>query len=243
MSSDYAGDLGRYFGGVTKKMPVYNPPTPSQDPYIVGDYDNQFVVFPGEGSIEIGTGVIGIVQPEPPISNVINNNFGSASLTVGGPTTAVSNTSISIKKAEPQYVNFNEESLVPILTTELENLYYEQLNGQALLLLNNRNFINTGTFIYQPIVNVSEFVRNYDPRKLIPIQETSDTFFSNFTIDLDDKIPKTPTSGILNGPNVYISSEGNIVVETKNMRVDERVEIQVLLNGTIYEDVLDLGIS
>jgi len=47
----------------------------------------------------------------------------------------------------------------------------------------------------------------------------------------------------LNGPNVYIDSIGNIVIETKDMRVDERVEIQVLLNGTIYQDDLDLEIS
>ncbi len=148
-----------------------------------------------------------------------------------------------VKIATPQYVNFNEESLVPILDTELQDLFYEQLNGQALILINNRNFINTGTFLYQPVVNISDFVRNYDPKKLIPIQETSDTFFSNFPINLDDKIPKTPTSGVLNGPNVYIDSIGNIVIETKDMRVDERVEIQVLLNGTIYQDDLDLEIS
>jgi hypothetical protein len=182
-----------------------------------------------------------------PVPNTPSNLVASSSSPVAATSTPASTTTVvaskAIKKADPQYVNFIEEDLVPFLDTELENLYYEQINGQSLIILNNKNFVNSGTFIYQPIVNVSEFVKNYDPKKLVPLQETSDEFFSNFAISLDDKIPKTPTSGVSNGPNVYISSSGSIVVETKDLRVDERVEIQILLNGTIYEDVLDLGIS
>lgn len=232
MSDDYMGVPGL-------SAPIFETPKP--DPYVVGDYGNQFVVFPGEGSIEIGTGVIGIVQPEPPKSIIGNDVYQ----TTGGSNSVSPSTSTTsaVKKADPQYVDFNEANVVPITDTELTDLYFEQINGGGLLVLNNRNFVNTGTFIYQPIVNISDFVREYNPRKLIPIQETSDTFFSNFPINLDEKIPKTPTSGILNGTNVYIDSANNIVIETKDMRVDERVEIQVLLDGTIYQDVLDLGTS
>ena len=166
-------------------------------------------------------------------------------LSVGGSDSSIPSVTIStaVKKADPQYVDFNEANLIPVTEQELTNLYYEQLNGQALLILENRNFVNTGNFVYQPISNVSEFITNYDPKKVIAIQDTSDVYFLNFPINLDDKIPKTPTSGVLNGTNVYIDTTGNIVVETKDMRVDERVEIQILLDGTIYEDVLDLGMS
>lgn len=229
-------------GDMQYEYPNFSP-SASQEPYIVSDYDSQYAIYPGLGSVDIGTGAIGRVQPEPPISDVVNNNSGSANITTGGSTTTGSNTSTAVKKAEPQYVDFNEASVVPITDTEITDLYFEQINGGGLLVLNNRNFVNTGTFVYQPIVNISDFVREYNPRKLIAIQETSDTFFSNFPINLDEKIPKTPTSGVLNGTNVYIDSANNIVVETKDMRVDERVEIQVLLDGTIYEDVLDLGMS
>lgn len=189
------------------------------------------VLYPDTPKIIVGNKK---VYPEPEkYLSVSGSDSSTPSVTI----------STAVKKAEPQYVDFNEANVVPITDTELTDLYFEQINGGGLLVLNNRNFVNTGTFIYQPIVNISDFVREYNPRKLIAIQETSDTFFSNFPINLDEKIPKTPTSGILNGTNVYIDSANNIVIETKDMRVDERVEIQVLLDGTIYEDVLDLGMS
>lgn len=231
MSDDYMGVPGL-------SHPIFETPKP--DPYIVGDYDNQFIVYPGEGSIELGTGIVGIVSPIPFVPNPPPSAGGGGG---GGYSPPPNTTRPAVKKAETQYVNFNEESLVPTLDTELIDLYFEQINGGTLLLLNNRNFVNTGTFIYQPIINISEFVNTYDPKKLIPIQDASDTFFNNFSINLDERIPTTPTSGIRNATNVYIDSSGNIVIETKNMKVDERLEIQVLLNGTIYEDSFDLGIG
>lgn len=233
--SDYAGDLGRYFGGVTKKMPVYNPPPPSYNPISGGVPEPEdYMGVPG------ATPGVDNVSPTPFVPTPPASGGGGG----GGVYNPPPNTTRpAVKKAETQYVNFNEESLVPTLDTELIDLYFEQINGGTLLLLNNRNFVNTGTFIYQPIINISEFVNTYDPKKLIPIQDASDTFFNNFSINLDERIPTTPTSGIRNATNVYIDSSGNIVIETKNMKVDERLEIQVLLNGTIYEDSFDLGIG
>ncbi len=38
-----------------------------------------------------------------------------------------------------------------------------------------------------------------------------------------------------NGDNVYLDSSGNLVIEFVNLQNDEQVEVQVTLNGTIYE--------
>jgi hypothetical protein len=99
-----------------------------------------------------------------------------------------------------------------------------------------------------------DFKQTYDPKKLLGLQDTSDTFFSNFSIKLDNKIPNQPSSSSTNGTNVYIATnqEGlatqeftgynrfaRIVIETINMENDERVEIEILSGGTIETDLIE----
>jgi len=159
-----------------------------------------------------------------------------------------------VKIATPQYVNFNEASINPITTNEILNLYFEEINGHALLLLNNTNFVNTPNINYQPIVNMWEIVKRYDPRKIIGLQDTADTYFGNFSIKLENKIPKVPSTESTNGTNVYLATSqdliltavvvgynrsARLVIETVNMENDERVEIEILSDGTIDTDLIE----
>jgi hypothetical protein len=162
----------------------------------------------------------------------------------------------SVKIATPQYVDFDEASLNPITQDEIKYLFFEQINGQQLLLLSNTNFVNPENIVYQPIINISDFKTNYDPKKIIALQDTSDTYFLNFPIKLNNKIPDVPTTESTNGKNVYIATTprtdllytaevtyynryARIVIETKDMEDDENVEIQILSGGTIYTDLIE----
>lgn len=149
-------------------------------------------------------------------------------------------TNTVIKIATPQYVDFDENIVDPI-GEGLSSLFFEQIAGAELLISNNRNFINTTSISYQPIINVSDFKNTYDPKKIIALQDTSDVYFLNFVINLLTRIPDVPTTSSTNGTNVYITSVGNIVIETKDNELDERVEIQILSGGTIYSDTLGVG--
>lgn len=144
-----------------------------------------------------------------------------------------------IKIAEPQFVDFNEEQINPLNLETIQRLFFEDINGQELIILSNRNFVNFQNISYQPISGVLNFKNKYDPKKIIALQDTSDSYFSNFGINLDLKIPKVVSSESTNNTNVYMKSDGNIIVELVNLESDERIEIQILLNGTIYEDIVE----
>jgi hypothetical protein len=70
------------------------------------------------------------------------------------------------------------------------------------------------------------------------LQNTSATYFKNFPIKLENKIPNVGTGP--NGEIVYLEETGNIIINVINLEKDEVVEIQILnsgsiLDGTIYE--------
>lgn len=152
-------------------------------------------------------------------------------------------TKASVKIATPQYVNFDENVLDPITEDKILNLFFEQVAGHELLILSNKNFVNTKNIEYQPIANVSNFKNVYDPKKIIALQDTSDVYFFNFAINLLARIPDVPTSSSTNGTNVYIDAEGNLVIETKDNAPDERVQIEIISGGTIDTDILGVDES
>jgi hypothetical protein len=152
-------------------------------------------------------------------------------------------TKASVKIATPQYVDFDENVTNAIGSAELVNLFFEQIAGHELLILSNKNFVNTKNIDYQPIANISNFKNTYDPKKIIALQDTSDVYFFNFAINLLTRIPDVPTDSSTNGTNVYMDSSGNLVIETKDNESDERVQIEIFSGGIIYNDTLGVDES
>lgn len=177
----------------------------------------------------------------------LGTSFANATPPVPTPQTGqqVSNlvTKASVKIATPQYVNFDENALNPITGGEIVNLFFEQIAGHELLILSNKNFVNTKNIDYQPITNISNFKNTYDPKKIIALQDTSDVYFFNFAINLLARIPDVPTSSSTNGTNVYIDEEGNLVIETKDNAPDERIQVEIISGGTIDIDILGVDES
>ena len=144
-----------------------------------------------------------------------------------------------VKIATPQYVNFQND-----INAEdadfLKMLYFEQINGSILLSLTNNANLNTESVNYQPIINMAEVQQALDPKNIIGLQNTSDKYFLNFPIKLETKIPNDGNGP--SGTNVYINfSTGNLVIESINLNPGEKIEIETLQNGTIYET--DLGVD
>lgn len=152
-------------------------------------------------------------------------------------------TTASVKIATPQYINFDENVINAITESDIVNLFFEQVAGHELLILSNKNFVNTVNIDYQPIANVSNFKNTYDPKKIIALQDTSDVYFFNFAINLLARIPDVPTDSSTNGTNVYIDANGDLVIETKDNASDERVQIEIISGGTIDTDILEVDES
>lgn len=152
-------------------------------------------------------------------------------------------TKASVKIATPQYVDFDENILNPIRESDITSLFFEQVSGHELLILSNKNFVNTKNIDYQPIVNISNFKNTYDPKKIIALQDTADVYFFNFAINLLARIPDVPTDSSTNGTNVYIDANGDLVIETKDNAPDERIQIEIISGGTIDTDILEVDES
>ena len=119
-------------------------------------------------------------------------------------------------------------------------LYFEQINGAMLLSLTNNANLNTESINYQPIIDMAEIQKALDPKGILALQNTSDKYFLNFPIKLETKIPNYGNGP--SGSNVYINfSTGNLVIESINLNPGEKIEIETLQNGTIYET--DLGVD
>lgn len=135
-----------------------------------------------------------------------------------------------VKTATPQYVLFNDDE-VPV--DAIVDLLFENVGGQELLAISRHDTVLGQNILYQPIKNLNILKEEYNPNNLVRLQQTSDKFFANYTIKLSDKIPVVGNGA--NGDNVYLDSDGNLIVEFINLNSDEQIEIQITTNGTIYE--------
>ena len=136
-----------------------------------------------------------------------------------------------VKTAPIDTVQFNEEG---ILVEAMVDLIFENIGGQELINIARNDIVNGQNISYNPIKNLSSIQQQYNPNNILSVQSTSDKYFSNFSIKLENKIPI-----IGNGPNgahVYLDEDtGSLVIEAINLESDEQIEIEITTSGTIYE--------
>jgi hypothetical protein len=151
-----------------------------------------------------------------------------------------------VKPATPELRIFRDD-LVPIEI--MSDLIFEDIGGQELINISRHDLINGIDIIYQPIKNISSIFFQYNPNNILKLQNTSDAYFKNFPIRLNDKIPECGTGYDLDPvtlaetPNckyIYIDPKtGDFVVNLIKLDKGEQVEVQILVdgdpdNGTIY---------
>jgi hypothetical protein len=157
-------------------------------------------------------------------------DFRIGASSVGSDTPAAA--AAAIKTAPIDTVEFVDEALSAEL---LLDLLFEDVGGQELLTIARNDTVNGQDVAYQPFKNLGILQEIYNPTNLLKLQDTSDKIFSNFTINLLEKIPRVGNGA--NGANYYLDLvSGDGVIELINMRFDEQVEIQIANAGTI-EDI------
>jgi hypothetical protein len=148
------------------------------------------------------------------------------------PATVVSTPTAPPAKTAPiDTVLFDNESVpIEIMT----DLIFENIGGQELINIVRNDIINGQKISYSPIKNLTSIQQQYNPNNIISLQSTSDKYFANFSIKLNEKIPNVGNGP--NGSNVYIeSTTGDLIIETVNTANDEQIDIQIAISGTIYE--------
>ena len=137
----------------------------------------------------------------------------------------------TVKTAPIDTILFNDDS-VPIEV--MTDLIFENIGGQELINIARNDIVNGQKVSYQPIKNLSSIQQQYNHSNILGIQNTSDKYFSNFPIKLENKIPDIGNGP--NGSNVYLDSlTGSLVIETVNMENDEQIEVEITVSGIIYE--------
>ena len=146
------------------------------------------------------------------------------------PKVEISNNQIpAIKSAPIDTVEFIDERFSDEL---IMDLLFEDVGGQELLTIARNDTVNGQSVIYQPFKNLGILQELYNPTTLLRLQQTSDKFFSNFTINLRDKIPNVGSGE--NGKNYKLDlATGQGIIEFINMRSDEQVEVQIISAGII----------
>lgn len=136
-----------------------------------------------------------------------------------------------VKTAPIDTVLFNDDELpIEVMT----DLIFENIGGQELINIARNDIINGQQVSYQPIKNLSSIQQQYNPNNILSVQSTSNKYFANFPIKLENKIPRTGTGP--SGKHVYLdSTNGNIVIEAVNVEADEQIEVEITVSGTIYE--------
>jgi hypothetical protein len=135
------------------------------------------------------------------------------------------------KTAPIDTVLFDDDS-VPIEV--MTDLIFENIGGQELINITRNDIVNGQKISYSPIKNLTSIQQQYNPNNIVSLQSTSDKYFANFSIKLDQKVPNQGNGP--DGSNIYIDeSTGDLIIETVNTESDEQVDVQVAISGTIYE--------
>jgi hypothetical protein len=141
-----------------------------------------------------------------------------------------------IKVATPELIALSNP---PLDIDIMADMIFENIGGQELINISRNDIINGQDVIYSPIKNLQDLYIQYNPNNIIKLESTSDTYFKNFPIRLESKLPSFGTGP--NGEVVYIDPDtGDIVINVSSLDPDEQVDVQILnsgdtLNGTIYE--------
>ena len=138
-----------------------------------------------------------------------------------------------VKSSTPQYIIYDDTDTN---TEIIVDLLFENLSAHELVNIARNDNINGQKFYYQPIKNLVDIQSQFNPNNILRLQDTSEEYFKKYPIKLDDKIPNQGNG--VNGSNVYFDIDGNLIIETVNNAVDEQIEVQIALGGTIYEAIL-----
>lgn len=171
-------------------------------------------------------------------SSVSSTPFTASSVSGGNTLTSPLSPQDPVKTAPIDTVLFDNDA-VPVQI--MADLIFENIGGQELINIARNDTVNGQNVIYQPIKNLTQINQEYNPNNIVSLQATSDKYFQNFTIKLDNKVPSEPTGP--NGKHVYIDPRtGSLIIEAVNLTTDEQIEVEIATGGTIYRIELWLQI-
>lgn len=165
-----------------------------------------------------------------------SGKYVSAIPEIPKPIPATSNN--AVKPATPDLIQFNDAD-IPI--EYMTDLLFEQVGGQEIISISRNDIVNGQQVKYAPIKNISQVGVNYNPQNLFSITDTTSSYFNNYSINFDEKVPEVGSEEVANQVKevVYVDeTTGDIIVNVINMRTGEQVEISVVDHVNQVSDIL-----
>jgi hypothetical protein len=144
----------------------------------------------------------------------------------------------AVKVATPSLVQLTNDTLN---IDSMVEIIFQDIGGQELINISRSDAINGQDIVYSIIKNLKNINLEYNSNNIIRLQGTSDGYFKNFSIGIEQKLPKIGTGP--NGETVYIEeSTGNLVINVVNLEKGEQIEIQILNQGETFDDTITDGV-
>ena len=233
---DTLSQIAKDAGISLKELKDLNPKFTSDPKYKNGNmiWSGTKVNLPGQPPEP----VVKYEQPNNNGGNDFSGNFGGYSAFVNPipqlPPPPPPPTTVKIKTATPENILW-DPTIMPVEI--LTDLIFEDIGGQELLSLIRHDTVSGDSVSNQLIKNLTFLNQEYSSKNILGLQNTSDKYFSNFSIKLDSKIPVNGSGP--SGSNIYVdSTTQDVVIDLVNMEIDERLEVQISIGGTIYSITL-----
>lgn len=155
----------------------------------------------------------------------------------------------AVKMPNRDVVNFQTPAVLPEYVQEL---LFEDIGGTELITMVRHDTVSGINVAYNIISNLTTINLKFDPSLTLSGVGTYDPIFGKYKIKFENKVPDTQyfeltediipipeapeTSAEISnlGPNLYINSDGDLVIELANILEDEVLELEVRTDGTIY---------
>ena len=116
-------------------------------------------------------------------------------------------------------------------------IIFQDIGGQELINISRADAINGQNIMYSIVKNLKNIMLEYNSNNIIKLGGTSDVLFKNFSIKLEDKIPKYGNGS--NGSIVYLEpGSGNLIIDLVNLDDEEQVEIEIINQGGYFDDTI-----
>lgn len=141
----------------------------------------------------------------------------------------------AVKPATPDIIVFDDD-IQPV--EEITELLFQQIGGRELINLINKDIINSLNPGLSQIGNMFKINLQYNPQNLIPLFNPGNEIINSFSIKFNDYVPEFGEGTGPGGSIVYIDENGDLIINLVNINNNEKVEIQVLNSGTVFNDTI-----
>jgi hypothetical protein len=219
---------GTYGSSFTGGGMVNLPPIPAPQPYVPPPLAGPPRTLRPTPIIDNGGGGGGTATPAPVYS------APAPSPTPALPQYKPDRTNLysSVKMAPKDTIIFDESN---VNIAQIEDLLFEDIGAVELANISRHDLIDGQSVSYSAIKNLSSLKRRFDPNNIIASSLSLQSFFSQFSIDLNSRIGTGKYLNRTKGVPFLDEYTQEIYFYVDTLKTGEVVEIQFLSSGTIDE--------